>query len=58
VRFVLELWPDADQDLTPAQAVQKAIDSVRDHGEELAWDVETDAGWLEVTPQDLAQHKN
>lgn len=58
MRFVLELWPDeGGGHLTPAQLVKEAIDSVRDHGEQLAWDVQTDAGELiaEVTPDDLAR---
>lgn len=57
MRFVLELWPDDGEDgLTPAQAVQRAIDSVRDHGEELAWEVDTGADTerlVLVEPADL-----
>lgn len=60
MKFVLDLWPeDGDHQLTPAQAVGRAIDAVRDRGEELAWDVRTDEGELiaEVTPDDLAKLK-
>src|SRR5206468_6138461 len=58
MRFVLELWPDESEGpLPPARLVKEAIDSIRDHGEELAWDVETDQGELiaGVTPEDLAK---
>lgn len=60
MKFVLDLWPeDGDHQLTPAQAVGRAIDTIRDRGEELAWDVQTDNGELiaEVTPEDLAELK-
>lgn len=42
MRFVLDLWPDGGESMTPGEAVRYAISRIRDNGENLTWQLRSD----------------
>jgi DNA-directed RNA polymerase subunit L len=50
MRFTIDLWPEATD---PREALREAITSIREHGEELSWDVLDD-----ITGEMLAEDVN